>query len=1075
MAADLELVFQIAGLDAVESKYKEVVRASEEGHAAMAEAGVRAAEVMRESAQRTAGGVAEAAEVAGGGKTQADLEERLLSAIFGDYRKLGGQLQDLQAAMKDFARIYDDEGEPEDAEAKPDLKGEKDKTKETKRKGIMGAIDRFLAVGKQAETAFKRGADMIGGALPLGVGGVVGMMLYGLYDQDRLRAGQEAYTQLWDSVLSTSGGKVFEEGHRYSKALAKDLQDLVKTYEVSEQEASATVAAMAANGIDAKAAADTTVFTVGGVKANVLMASVAIDQTFRLHAGTAAQMAGDYITKYGGTIAAATNEIGMLAVAGRESGVGVQTFMNQAYQATGQVREYGARLGDTIAIAQTFREQLEKGGLDHNFAGDLAMMMTGQVAAGVHGMSKGMAIMVAQQLGEGVGIAGYQALRDKLMDPNLGPDQFRRIVVGIVDIAKRGTARTEGQLSFLLQSLMPQLDVNTATTLIRSVETLRDTNVSAEKRAEAEGAFNDAFAQEKRRTESWRIAYANLMRAVSKLGFSLFDLMINGFAQIVLLIREAPIALTEYIGDSTAVRALAFAAGGPLGFAAVEAIGGTLSPEDKRARKRIHALRDRATAAAEQDVARIGSAWNDVTAALAAISQDAPESLAGINALTQAFGTPDAIRKMAERAHGPVAAMFETTEQALAPILARSGGGRAAVTTALSPELQLRLESAARNRDFSTVQSLLGMSAYVAPGGAREVGYDPEDIAVTGISFGPVANDGSATVAVTIRYGVAGEGTTGAALRTIAERHYRAGRHSPKGRTRVPDAPMSMPDADPTSGPPGSPFTPATDIFSVPSRGAEPAGVPSPADQPPVLAAPTGELGIQAAPFAAAADPRYGSQSWQTGAGGGRVHMAADMFAPMGTPVYSTVPGIVRRVVPGSSGPERNNQSWVIVEGPGGNYHGFMHLRGQPEVHEGQRVAPGDLLGYLGRAYRGKGGAETSPHLHYQVMRAPTQQERAAGLGKGRGVLAGGGVPVDATAFYQQLYTADPRMQSSDPDERERARIKASYTPTIAAKGLTEAQWEQQQWNKYQARQAQRGGRRRGKRIAAAPGRTRGG
>ena len=77
-------------------------------------------------------------------------------------------------------------------------------------------------------------------------------------------------------------------------------------------------------------------------------------------------------------------------------------------------------------------------------------------------------------------------------------------------------------------------------------------------------------------------------------------------------------------------------------------------------------------------------------------------------------------------------------------------------------------------------------------------------------------------------------------------------------------------------------------------------------------------------------------------------------------PVRSATRGVVARIGDHGIG---GRHVWVI--GPGGERHYYAHLdRWAPGLHAWQRVARGDVLGFVGNS----GNARTTPpHLHYGI------------------------------------------------------------------------------------------------------------
>jgi len=94
--------------------------------------------------------------------------------------------------------------------------------------------------------------------------------------------------------------------------------------------------------------------------------------------------------------------------------------------------------------------------------------------------------------------------------------------------------------------------------------------------------------------------------------------------------------------------------------------------------------------------------------------------------------------------------------------------------------------------------------------------------------------------------------------------------------------------------------------------------------------------------------------------GSDRRHAGVDIFAPAGTPVRSTTPGIVVAIRDRGLG---GRQVWVL--GPARERHYYAHLRDWASgLKEGDIVAPGALLGGVGNT----GNARTTPpHLHYGI------------------------------------------------------------------------------------------------------------
>lgn len=105
------------------------------------------------------------------------------------------------------------------------------------------------------------------------------------------------------------------------------------------------------------------------------------------------------------------------------------------------------------------------------------------------------------------------------------------------------------------------------------------------------------------------------------------------------------------------------------------------------------------------------------------------------------------------------------------------------------------------------------------------------------------------------------------------------------------------------------------------------------------------------------------ADTWGAARGGGRQHEGVDIFAPRGTPILATTPGVVLNI-----GENRLGGRTVMILGPGGQRHYYAHLeRYREDLKEGQWVEAGDVVGYVGDSGNARG---TPTHLHYGIYTA---------------------------------------------------------------------------------------------------------
>ena len=97
-----------------------------------------------------------------------------------------------------------------------------------------------------------------------------------------------------------------------------------------------------------------------------------------------------------------------------------------------------------------------------------------------------------------------------------------------------------------------------------------------------------------------------------------------------------------------------------------------------------------------------------------------------------------------------------------------------------------------------------------------------------------------------------------------------------------------------------------------------------------------------------------------TGTASAHWHQGTDIFADYGSPLVAAENGVIARMGTGTLG---GNKLWVVGESGTGYY--YAHLSAFVDgMADGQRVAAGDLVGYVGDSGNARG---TSPHLHFEV------------------------------------------------------------------------------------------------------------
>jgi murein DD-endopeptidase MepM/ murein hydrolase activator NlpD len=137
--------------------------------------------------------------------------------------------------------------------------------------------------------------------------------------------------------------------------------------------------------------------------------------------------------------------------------------------------------------------------------------------------------------------------------------------------------------------------------------------------------------------------------------------------------------------------------------------------------------------------------------------------------------------------------------------------------------------------------------------------------------------------------------------------------------------------------------------------------------------APPEELRARGLEFPVAGTTRALTDSFDDPRGLMRLHRAVDIMAPRGSAVHAVDGGTIAKLATSGAG-----GTTIYQHDPDDRFcYYYAHLQGYAAgLHEGQRVARGEVIGYVGTT----GNASASaPHLHFAIYREEDGKESCNG------------------------------------------------------------------------------------------------
>jgi hypothetical protein len=283
----------------------------------------------------------------------------------------------------------------------------------------QGAIGRLAATttsrlmsipGKTADAVGSQisgvGSGLMGlmGGLPI-AGGIFGLMMYGVMNQDRLN--QQAGEIL--NIASATAGNLTSSGSAWLTGFQEKAQ---KYYAINKSEVQGLLSTFKDAGFNISSILSKQSNSLGEVGTNIMTLTLGIDKHFELATGSSARSVVTLTNDFGMKVKDAGELYEKMAFAGSRSGIGVQNFVNYVQQGAGALRQYGVSVENTAVVLVKLQEQYERMGMPKALAGTQAGIALGQISGGMANLSASMQGYMAERMGMGSGIEARMHFRE---------------------------------------------------------------------------------------------------------------------------------------------------------------------------------------------------------------------------------------------------------------------------------------------------------------------------------------------------------------------------------------------------------------------------------------------------------------------------------------------------------------------------------------------------------------------------------------------------------------------------------------------------------------------------------------
>jgi hypothetical protein len=422
----------------------------------------------------------------------------------------------------------------------------------TQARGPMGSTGRALGM-----TPGPGGAGLIGGIknlksqmfgqMPFGMGGLLGMALWGAKREEEFAAaGRRAAYQLQ---------AVGDVGSENIGKLTGQIRTMYQFWGSMGEEVTATLSSFAQFSIAGEAFESASVHAKGFMN-NIAGTATAMDLLHAAQPGTTARLIGETMMSASVSTKEAADQVVRLGAHLRELGLNYGQFAAGIVQANSALRTQNQSLDDTRAVFEKVRQGLIARGVGGQRAGQMAMERVQAAAGAMTSMPQGLQALVAQKLSE-QGAAGYEGIQDPFalmtrfrLGLEQGGDtgfmsQGFEILRGLAEQAAGDQGTTDEQRLRQIGALarMGGMSEQAAAAIIDGANASEELLDPTTRMASYTKDLNSAFGTYSSRQSAYERAMRQLQDELAQIGGEMLTVLTVGFYTMVEQLKALPLRL----------------------------------------------------------------------------------------------------------------------------------------------------------------------------------------------------------------------------------------------------------------------------------------------------------------------------------------------------------------------------------------------------------------------------------------------------------------------------------------------------------------------------------------------------